>query len=489
VSLRARLLMAILLLATAGLLAADVATYRFLSSFLTDRIDQQLSVATRAALQVFSAPLFPPTGSPPPDGDALFPAGTYAALLDRQGNLVEDHVFAFSEDVPSPPDLPDGLPGSTTGPDTRETFTVAAEENGDADYRVLAVPATDGTFVVAIPLSEVSDTLRRLLAIETIVTAAVLTGLAGLAWWIVRLGLRPLERMGETAGAIAAGDLSRRVEPATAKTEVGRLGLALNAMLARIEEAFAERRASEERLRRFAADASHELRTPLTSVRGYAELFRRGAADDPVALRNAMRRIEQESARMGELVDELSLLARLDQRRPLERRPTDLVEIADAAVDVARVAHPSRPIDLEAPESVVVLADAARVRQILDNLLSNAVTHTPPGSAIHVRVRTEEDGAALEVEDEGPGIAEEDAESVFERFYRGDPSRSRESGGSGLGLSIVAALAEAHGGSARCTRAPAGGARFQVCIPWNGEAGSPSAAGAAPSDTARHSES
>jgi two-component system OmpR family sensor kinase len=476
-----------LLLVTAGLLAADAATYRFLSSFLTDRVDQQLVAATREAVHVFSEPQFSPSGPQPSQGGALFPAGTYTALLDSEGQLVQDHVFGFSQDVPSPPDLPDGLPGSQTGPDAQETFTVEGE-SGDVDYRVLAIPLTDGTLVVAIPLSEVADTLGRLLVIEALVTVAVLVALAAVAWWLVRLGFRPLEQMGETAGAIAAGDLSRRVEPANTRTEVGRLGLALNGMLARIEEAFAERRASEERLRRFAADASHELRTPLTSVRGYAELFRRGAADDPAALRNAMRRIEEESARMGELVDELSLLARLDQRRPLDREPIDLVEVAEAAVDAARIADPSRPIDLGAPGPVVALADPVRIRQILDNLLSNAVMHTTPGSAIHVRVSGRDEDASLQVEDEGPGIPEEDTERVFERFYRADPSRSRESGGSGLGLSIVAALAEAHGGSATCTRAPGGGARFEVRIPRKAEEADPLQADVTPIAVAGESD-
>jgi two-component system OmpR family sensor kinase len=282
---------------------------------------------------------------------------------------------------------------------------------------------------------------------------------------LTRIGLQPLERMGGTADAIAAGDLSRRVEPADPRTEVGRLGLALNAMLERIEDAFSKQRASEERLRRFVADASHELRTPLTSVQGYAELFRHGAADDPATLENAMRRIEQESARMSDLVDELSLLARLDQGRPLERERVDLAEMTTAAVDAARVADPERPIDLDASEPAIVVGDPGRVRQIVDNLLTNARTHTPDATPVSVRVRVDGGDAMLEVEDEGPGIPAEDAARIFERFYRGDPSRSRESGGAGLGLSIVSAVAEAHGGSAAYEPRPGGGSRFVVRIP------------------------
>jgi two-component system OmpR family sensor kinase len=455
-----------LLLVTAGLLAAGIVTHRALRSFLIDRVDQQLFVASAQARRVMTAPPSFIPREQPPDGGALFPAGTYSAVLDADGDVLDEFVFGFDQDVPSPPDLPDQLPGTTAEQEAGVTFEVASEGE-DAEYRVLATQIKDETVVVAIPLTDVQETLGHLVTIELIVSAVVLLGLAGLAWWLVRLGFRPLERMGETAGAIAAGDLSRRVEPTDRRTEVGKLGLALNTMLSRIEEAFAERRASEERLRRFVADASHELRTPLTSVRGYAELFRRGAADDPQLLAKAMIRIEQESARMGELVDELSLLARLDQGRPLERQQVDLVEIAAAAVDAAHVAAPSRRFDLEAPEHAVAFADGVRIRQIFDNLLSNAIDHTPADSPVRVRVDATAEGAALEVEDQGPGIAEDDAERVFERFYRADPSRSRESGGSGLGLSIVAALAEAHGGAATCTQGKAGGARFRVLIPWS----------------------
>lgn len=464
-SLRARLLLVILLIVTAGLFAADAATYRFLYSFLTDRVDQQLEVATVASVRVLAAPSFGPGSEQPPEDAALFPAGTYAALLDMQGTHTKSHVFAFGQDAPSPPQLPEGLPGSATGGDTVERFTVHAE-SGRARYRVAAYPVQGGgTLVVAIPLTEVVDTLRRLLLIMVVVTVAVLTAVGGLAAWLVRLGLRPLEAMGETAGAIAAGDLSQRVEHTDARTEVGRLGVALNAMLERIEGAFAERRASEERLRRFVADASHELRTPLTSVQGYAELFRRGAADDPEDLAATMRRIEEESARMSDLVDELSLLARLDQGRPLEREPVDLSAVASAAVEGARAADRGRAIDLDAAEAVTVLGDAGRLRQVADNLLSNARMHTPSGAPIHVEVRVDGADAVLQVEDQGPGIAPEDTERIFERFYRADPSRSRESGGAGLGLSIVAAVAQAHGGSARYQPGTRGGSRFEIRIP------------------------
>jgi two-component system OmpR family sensor kinase len=459
-----------LLLVTAGLLAADLATYRFLGSFLTRRVDQQLTVARQVAVQVLSAPSFRGgPGQSDQGGSILFPAATYCALVDQSGSVVRTHVFGLGlgDITPSPPALPSGLPGSNDAAATAISarFTAHAQE-GSTSYRVEADAVVGGgTLVVAIPMNDVSATLHRLVLIEGAVTVGVVLALGGLAWWLVRLGFRPLVRMEETAGAIAAGDLSRRVDTADPRTEIGRLGLALNGMLAKIEEAFAQRRASEERLRRFVSDASHELRTPLTSVRGYAELYRRGAVEGDEGLERAMRRIEEESGRMGELVDELALLARLDQGRPLELEPVDLAEIASAAVDGARVADPSREIVLDAPQHVLVLGDPLRLRQVADNLMTNAREHTPAGTSVHVRVRSDGADGALEVEDRGAGIPPEHADRIFERFYRADASRSRESGGAGLGLSIVAAVAEAHGGSVAYEAPDGGGARFIVRIP------------------------
>jgi two-component system OmpR family sensor kinase len=250
---------------------------------------------------------------------------------------------------------------------------------------------------------------------------------------------------------------------------VGRLARTLNAMLDRLQAAFEERRASEARLRRFVADASHELQTPLTSVRGYAELFRRGAARDPDDLDMAMARIEAEATRMGVLVDDLLTLARLDQGRELRREPVDLVPLARDLVHDARVVDPGRPIDLEADGSVVVAGDDPALRQVLGNLIANARVHTPPGTPVTVRVRARDAMAVVEVADRGPGLAPEHAERVFERFFRADPSRARASGGTGLGLSIVAAVAEAHGGSAEVDSAPGRGATFRIVLPLAGE--------------------
>jgi two-component system OmpR family sensor kinase len=303
-----------------------------------------------------------------------------------------------------------------------------------------------------------------------VVSGIALLLVAGFALWLVRLSLRPLEGIGATAGAIAAGDLSRRVEPATERTEVGRLGLALNAMLAQIEAAFEERRASQDRLRRFVADASHELRTPLTSIRGYAELFRRGADSRPEDLAKSMQRIEAEAARMGVLVEDLLLLARLDQGRPLEREPVDLGPVVEEAVDSARAVEPSRPIDLELHSPTSVIGDEGRLRQAVDNLLDNARVHTPASSRVRVTLGSDADSedVLLSVADEGPGLTSDVATRAFERFYRGDPSRSRSMGGAGLGLSIVAAIVEAHGGTVTVRSEEGAGATFEVRLPVSG---------------------
>ncbi len=236
-------------------------------------------------------------------------------------------------------------------------------------------------------------------------------------------------------------------------------------MMQQIETAFAARAASEGRLRRFVGDASHELRTPLTSIRGYAELFRRGAADRPEDLAKAMRRIEEEADRMGSLVDDMLLLARLDQGRPLERQPVDLTRIARDAVDDARAVAPTRPIEYSPNGAIFVPGDEARLRQVMANLLQNANRHTPPGTPVHVRVVDDQTEAVIEVADEGPGMPTEDASRVFERFWRSDPSRTRASGGAGLGLSIVAAIADAHGGRAEVQSATGHGSIFRVHLP------------------------
>lgn len=480
-SLRARLTAVVLGLMVVALVAAGWATQVALSSFLIDRVDRDLQEAPFAAAAALRDGI---VGGGRPGGriDPGLPEGAIVELRGQDGTLVARRSFRPEGSVAL------ALPGDV--PPGYSTVTI----EGAGDYRVHSVSrdtirragpggppgitpegriATDGTapagtLVIGFPLSEVDDTLDRLLLIELAVGAATLGGLALLALWLVRVGLRPLERIGDTADAIAAGDLTQRVADDDPRTEVGRLGRTLNAMLGRIEESFAERRASEERLRRFVADASHELQTPLTSVRGYAELFRRGASEDPADLATTMSRIEAEAARMGVLVDDLLLLARLDQGRPLEVAPVDLTALAaDLAAD-ARVVEPGRPIEVTGEGAVMVDGDDLRLRQVVGNLLTNARAHTPPDARVTVSTVARGDEGVLEVADSGPGLPPEHAARVFERFFRADPSRARASGGSGLGLSIVAAIAEAHGGRAEVAETPGGGATFRIALPLAG---------------------
>ena len=358
-------------------------------------------------------------------------------------------------------------------------FTVPSR-HGNEDWRVVvsAAPSGDGSIAVATPLNGVDSTLNQLIVFDVVIGAAVLVVLAGLSYLAVRRSLRPLIDVEHTAAAIAAGDLSQRVPESDPHTEVGKLATALNGMLSQIESAFRAREASEQeartsehRMRRFITDASHELRTPLTSIRGFAELYRMGAVADEPEVDRVMSRIENESTRMGLLVDDLLLLARLDQQRPLERELVDLAPIAaDAAHDAAAVA-PGRDVRLEmaADEPVLVIGDDARLRQVVGNLVTNALTHTPPSASVTIRLSTtESDGAnfaLLDVADSGPGLSAKDAARVFERFYRVEESRTRANGGSGLGLSIVAALTAAHGGTAEVETEPGRGSRFRIRLP------------------------
>jgi two-component system, OmpR family, sensor kinase len=473
VSLRLKLLVAVIVLAFGGLIATDVATYTSLRSFLFTRVDQQLQAAggpVLHGLQESGGPF------PNPGGTALIPPGTYGELRDADGNLIgrPKHYTYGGPDRPDP-----AIPATlyrygvtATEPSRFTTGTV-----GSLRYRVLAQPVANtegdrGTLFVAIPLTDVDQTLRRLRLIEGLVSGFVVLALGLLLWWLVRRELRPLEVMGEAAGAIAAGDLTRRVEPTDQRTEIGRLGVALNAMLAQIEAAFEERRASEARLRRFVADASHELRTPLTSIRGYAELFRRGADTRPEDLAKSMRRIEAEASRMGVLVDDLLLLARLDQGRPLERERVDVAAVARDAAESARAIEPDRPMQVEATGPAIVVGDEGRLRQVVDNLLDNVRVHTPAGTPLELSVETSGEDVILSVADRGPGMPPEVAGRVFERFYRGDPARARGAGGAGLGLSIVSAIVEAHGGTV--TASSDQGARFEIRLPGASVAGSPS---------------
>jgi two-component system, OmpR family, sensor kinase len=474
-SLRARLIAAVLVLTAVGLLALASITYALQRSFLFDRVDQQARAAGPVLAHTLGVHDFRPRGGAaggfrpgegddahrgPPGEGATLPPGTYGERRDADADVVRAKPYSYGQTALAPPKIPRHLePGRLT--------TVGARGDSGLHYRVVALRSRDGdgTIVAAIPLRDVEQTLSRLLLVEGLVIAGVLLALAVLGWFVVRLGLRPLDRIGQTAGAIAAGDLGRRVSPATEKTEVGRLGLALNAMLARLEQAFAQRRASEDSLRRFLADASHELRTPLSSIRGYAELFRMGATADPRETARAMERIEQEAARMGVLVEDLLTLARLGEVREPVRERVDLAALARDAADDARASAPDRPVDVDGPADAVVSGDANQLHQVVANLLRNAVAHTPAGTPIEVGVRRDGGDVELAVRDHGPGLPAGDPALLFERFWRAREGRERGPAGAGLGLAIVAGIVEAHGGAVRAADAEGGGARFVVRLP------------------------
>lgn len=345
-----------------------------------------------------------------------------------------------------------------------EIITVPSRQS-TVEYRALARNGPNGTTIIlALPLDGVAEAVHQLIVVERMAGLAIILVLALVTTWVIRLGVRPVQRMTETASAIAAGDLSQRVPEGSPGSEAGELGIALNAMLSRIEEAFEQRRASEDRLRQFIADASHELRTPITTIRGYAELYRTGGLPQSSDIDEAMRRTEQEAIRMGSLVDDLLHLARLDQGRPLGRQPVELSQLAHDVVNDALAVHPSRSITVIAPDPVTVTGDDARLRQVVSNLLTNAVLHAPDAT-IEVRIQATPDGAQIEVADAGPGMSDVDAARVFERFYRADASRVRQQGGSGLGLAIVEATVRAHGGVVSLTTALGQGTTVRVDLP------------------------
>jgi two-component system OmpR family sensor kinase len=343
---------------------------------------------------------------------------------------------------------------------------VTLPANGeDFDYRVLTFRTRTGYQVLATPLEDVEGAASDLLQTFVLTGLGVLLLGAAATWLVIRRSMRPVDRMIGTASAIAAGDLSRRVDHVDDGSELGDLAHALDEMLTQLEGAFDDREASRERLEQFVADASHELRTPLTAIRGYAELYRSGGIQPGEQLDRAMGRIEQESSRMSALVDALLALARLDQQQPLTRERVDLAALASDAVGDFRAIDPERPITLDIAGPVTVLGDEAQLRQVVANLVTNARVHTPPRTPVRVSVTSAPGGARLIVGDGGPGIADADQRRIFERFFRADPSRSRERGGSGLGLAIVAAVVAAHGGRIEVDGTPGAGTTFTVTLP------------------------
>lgn len=490
-SLNRRLVLILLAVCAAGLATLAVVSYLALRSYLSDRVDDRAREAVPLVLASLSdqaglaaplgMPIPPGQGGPggppdagsegePPDGPIgpRLPVGTYGRITTAEGRVVASGIVSGSNDLPEP-DLPEPLP-SSAGFDGNPTLDVPATGGGDG-FRVVTQTSPGGeTVTVAVPLGDLDDTLARLRTIELLVGLGILGILGALGWWAIRVGLRPLSRIEATAREIAAGDMSHRVEEVDERTEVGRLGIAFNEMLSRLERAFADQRASEERLRRFLADASHELRTPLSSIRGYAELFRLGANADPVDLERSMQRIESESARMGGLVADLLTLARLDEVREPRREPVDLTAIAADACDDARASAPDREFALDAPLPAKLSGDPDQLRQVVANLVGNAVAHAPEGS-IEVSVQRDRSDVVLRVRDHGPGLPDGAGAEVFERFWRTGEARDRATGGAGLGLAIVAAVADAHGGTVSADNATGGGAIFEVHLPGEGAFG------------------
>jgi two-component system OmpR family sensor kinase len=443
-TIRVRLVMVVVALLASGLLVADLVAVAALRSYLLDRVDETISMSEPAVLRVLSrdelaaGPAVPSGGFLPPSTRG---ATVYAARVDGDGETVAAIPTAFldSENVLS--DLPSDVIGSL-GADARRWENVTID---DARYRLLVQPIGDDgdVAVIASPLDDVEQTLARLTRLFVVVGSVVLLGAVGMSLWLVRIGVRPLRNMALTASAIAGGETSRRIA-ITRDDEVGRLGRALN-------DAFDARQSSEDTLRSFVADASHELRTPLASIRGYSELLRSGAAADAESMRKAAQRIETESTRMAELVDDLLLLARLDQGRPLREEVVDVTDLVSVAVDDARAAAPDRTVRLRSNGDYQVVGDSDRLHQIVSNLLNNTRDHTPPGTVVDVWTSAGKDAVEIHVQDDGPGMTPEDAAHAFERFWRARPDRPHEQGrnNSGLGLSIVQALAVAHGGTAR----------------------------------------
>ncbi len=503
-TLRARLTAGLVVLLAVGCAAVGVAAVVELNGFLTGRLDQQL----RAAGVRFPASL--EHGAPLPsdhdgdeDGDTRRQAaGTFGARL--VGGAVTNAAVVSSGHGAGT------VPVSLSARDARKLAALPTDGEGRTtelsslgDYRVMAVRGRDGdVLVTGLPTESVEAAVHRLELVAAVVFGAALAvaGVAGALW--VRWSLRPLSRVAATATRVSELSLSsgevtlpRRVRESDPRSEVGRVAGAFDAMLGHVEDALTKRHASEERLRSFAADASHELRTPVASIRGHAELALLHPDPVPRKVVRALERIEAEASRMGEVVDDLLLLARLDAGRPLERRPVDLTRLVLDAVTDAQAAGPGHRWTLElSEEPVTVPGDAHRLHQVLANLLANARLHTPVGTTVTISLKTDAPTgdragngtaggttggtaggtAVLEVHDDGPGIAADIRPKVFERFTRADRRRTEDAGGgagAGLGLSIVAAVAEAHGGSVTLAGAP-GSTTFTVRLPADGESGS-----------------
>jgi two-component system, OmpR family, sensor kinase len=448
VSLGRRLIVALVVIVVL-LVAAGFVIVQTERDYLIDQLDRQLVVAAAPA-RVLSIrlPTAPPQSFPaPPD---LF--DLYIARVSDTGAVLQTIVPGQSNRRPD-------MRGQNLARLARTGHQVSVgAKSGDGELRAIVVPITDGFIVLAFPLDRVHSATERLVVVVTIAGVGIALVLALLAWWVRRLGLQPIRQMTDTADAIAQGELDRRVEARSPSTEAGRLARAFNVMLD-------ERQEADRRLRRFLADASHELRTPLTSIRGYLELYERGALAERPALDDAMRRVRQESMRMTDLVEDLLLLARLDEGRPLRRASVDVTQLLrDAAADASAV-QPDRPLTIDVADGLAAEVDEDRIRQVIAALLSNALMYTQSSVAITVRGRQEDSVCVIEVDDQGPGMEPELAANAFGRFARGADAAARHHGGTGLGLSIVEAVVEAHDGRVTLETAPGRGTCVRVVLP------------------------
>ena len=475
-SLRTRLLLAVLAASVTGLAIAGVLTFTLVTRAQLDQVDQELERAhppiERAAASTFDRERAIRDAAPGFYVELRDPEGESSTVVARQ-RPGEDAVSVDVADVgePEPESESDDDGRGRRGDDKAIYRSVAS--TGDHGLRVRVSRQPDGSIlIIGRSLQSIEDTRERLLVVLVTASAGAVLVAGLLGAWLVRVGLRPLTAVERAASEISDVDLDQRVPGDGTSTEVGRLATAINHMLDRLQGAMNQReqdvvslQESEGRMRQFVADASHELRTPITATAAYAELFERGAKDRPDDLERAMTGIRSETSRMADLVEDLLLLAQLDEQRPITRTPVDLAAVAFESVDAATAVAPDRPVRLRVDDVAVVIGDPSRLRQVLDNLLANVRTHTPPATPCSLTVRREGDEAVVIVADEGPGMNSGDAARAFDRFHRADTSRTRASGGSGLGLSIVAAIVAAHDGSVAMSSAPGAGTTVTIRIP------------------------
>ncbi len=478
-SLRSRLTLGVVALSAVGFLASSLVAQSALKSYLTSQIDHQLEAIAGGTLpRIVSAGIAHETFETNNDDDSnrspasaapstplqRIPTTTSLTVLDSNGKIVGG--LGGDLNTASISDYVQGLLPAEVAKHGDKAFTIEAP---GSDFRAIAraLPNNAGTVVAAQSLSDLDNTVGKLGFLFFIISLVLLLLMAIAARTVIKVGLQPLEDAEQTAEEIASGNLSARMPEAAPKTEVGRLVNSLNAMLSRIEESFTIRTESENKLRRFVADASHELRTPITAIRGFSELHRQGAVTGQKETTELIGRIEGESKRMGSLVEDLLLLARLDQARDMESKPVDMNTVIADAVASARAAGPEHPVMLNVPdEEIFMLGDETRIHQVVANLLANARAHTSVGTPITVSMTADESTVRVSVADKGPGMSEEDQQRIFERFYRADSSRARTGEeGSGLGLSIVDAVMKGHGGSVTVESKIGEGSTFTLQFP------------------------